>query len=181
MDDPKVFRIGPPGGGLYNALFGRNPLAETYLAALGLLPEDVGRFRDAYVYNGEICVYTRNGGGNREEYQPVIDKLKHHPLYLRDTDDAFDNTYCTIYFSIPESWLDVLKTHSVIEDVIPENRWKRMRDDPDSMKDAIARSMQDPGIQEMMAALQRFKEHPDNQVQPRPKGQFPHRRDTKPN
>lgn len=37
------------------------------MAALGLKASDVGRFRDCYLTDkGEIAVYTRNGGGNRE-------------------------------------------------------------------------------------------------------------------
>jgi hypothetical protein len=79
-------------GGLYNMLFGVNPASHVILATLGLNVRDVGRFRDCYVANGEIAVYTRNGGGNREEYQEIIDKLAEHPCYLRDADDEFDCT-----------------------------------------------------------------------------------------
>ena len=51
---------------LYNMLFGVNPLASACLFALGLRPQEVGRFRDAFIENGEIVVLTRNGGGNRD-------------------------------------------------------------------------------------------------------------------
>jgi hypothetical protein len=51
---------------MYNALHGINPMADQLLACLGLTRADVGRFRDAYVSEGTIAVYTRNGGGNRE-------------------------------------------------------------------------------------------------------------------
>lgn len=51
---------------LYNMIHGMNPMSDLLLAALGLTRDKVGRFRDCY-WNGEhICVYTRNGGGNRE-------------------------------------------------------------------------------------------------------------------
>lgn len=105
--------------GLYNAIFGHNRMAPLCLGLLGLEPEDVGRFRDAYFTEedceGEkleqgltICVYTRNGGGNREEYQPVIDQLAKHPNYLFDQDDSFDSTYCSIYFAIPEKYKEAM-------------------------------------------------------------------------
>jgi hypothetical protein len=50
----------------YNMLHGINPMADQLLACLGLTRGDVGRFRDAYVSEGKIAIYTRNGGGNRE-------------------------------------------------------------------------------------------------------------------
>lgn len=52
--------------GLYNLVFGVNPMADIILATLGLTREDVGRFRDAFVADGKIAIYTRNGGANRE-------------------------------------------------------------------------------------------------------------------
>jgi hypothetical protein len=51
---------------LYNMVFGQNPIADLLLGILGLTREDVGRFRDAFVSEGQIAIYTRNGGGNRE-------------------------------------------------------------------------------------------------------------------
>ena len=94
---------------LYNTLFGMNPLSDVILATLGLTRGDTGRFRDCFVADGKIAVYTRNGGGNREEYQPVIDALAEHPCYLFDQDDDFDSTYATIYFSFPEQYAEILK------------------------------------------------------------------------
>lgn len=103
---------------LYNALFGVNQFAQVWMAMLDLGAGDVGRFRDCYLDGAEkdadtgevtmtearICVYTRNGGGNREEYQAVIDTLAEHPCYARDYDDDFDCTYCTIEFRVPEKF-----------------------------------------------------------------------------
>lgn len=51
---------------LYNALFGVNDTAPILLAVLGLKPDAVGRFRDAYIEGEHIVIHTRNGGGNRE-------------------------------------------------------------------------------------------------------------------
>ena len=53
--------------GLYNALFGVNPIADTLLFTLGYTREDCGRFRDCYIENNKIIIYTRNGGGNRDD------------------------------------------------------------------------------------------------------------------
>lgn len=67
---------------MYNMIFGMNKAAPLLLAALGLTPQDVGRFRDAFVTEGRIAVYTRNGGGNRhcwhEEYDSGDERCTHH-------------------------------------------------------------------------------------------------------
>ena len=88
---------------MYNMLHGIHPTAGVVMSILELTPEECGRFRDAFITaEGEFAIYTRNGGGNREEYQGVIDTLAEHPNYLRDEDDEFDSTYCTIFFRVPE-------------------------------------------------------------------------------
>ena len=93
---------------IYNMLFGTNPNADCILATLNLTREDVGRFRDCFVRDGKIEIYTRNGGGNREAFQCIIDDLATHPNYLFDEDDEYDRTYATIYFSFPEAHADAL-------------------------------------------------------------------------
>jgi hypothetical protein len=50
---------------MYNMIFGQNRLSDVILATVDLTKEDVGRFRDCFVTEGKIAVYTRNGGGNR--------------------------------------------------------------------------------------------------------------------
>lgn len=126
---------------LYNMLFGENPFADVLLGVLDLNKKDVGRFRNIYVNNQEeICVYTRNGGGNRQHWSYdlaknkeggddcscpgciITHRLPKHPLYLRDEDDNFDNTYATIYFRIPDDLKEVLSRIS--EDQTPEEKWK---------------------------------------------------------
>ena len=86
---------------MYNMLFGENELADDLLKMLNLTKEDCGRYRDCYLdEKGEkIIVYTRNGGGNREYYEEVFDKLSSHTNYLCDYDDDFDCTYASIEFS----------------------------------------------------------------------------------
>lgn len=68
---------------LYNMVFGSNPASRIILATLGLSPDTVGRFRDCFISEGAIAVYTRNGGGNRDcwhESDPKCgnETCKHH-------------------------------------------------------------------------------------------------------
>lgn len=108
---------------LYNMLNGHNSNADKYQkwVDLDLNEWNVGRYRNTCLLLGrenleyvtpeptdELCVgiYTRNGGGNRENYQEVLDELKNHPLHVCDYDDDFDNTYATILFRIPEKHLE---------------------------------------------------------------------------
>jgi hypothetical protein len=107
-------------GGLYNVVFGMNPAALHILATLGLKPADIGRFRDCFVTQGRIAVYTRNGGGNREEYMP---DFSDHPEYIEDKDDTFDSTYATIYFRLPAKHAELLRKFD-IGPFDPDKRWK---------------------------------------------------------
>lgn len=121
---------------LYNAVFGQNPLSDTILATLNLTRSDVGRFRDCFVANGEIAVYTRNGGGNREHWDSAKTegancncyacaigyRLPAHPNYLRDQDDDFDCTYATIYFGFPERYREFLEALNT-QKFDPSQRW----------------------------------------------------------
>lgn len=109
---------------LYNMVFGQNQASGAILATLGLTKDDVGRFRDCFVADGEICIYTRNGGGNREEYQGTIDTLAQHPCYLRDADDDYDCTYCTIYFRFPDEFAEELKKLDSGEPFDPSKQWQ---------------------------------------------------------
>lgn len=137
---------------MYNMLFGKNPLSDVFLAVLNLTEQDCGRFRDAFVANGEIAIYTRNGGGNREHYsydEPPVPAgltcectgcvIEHHlplhPYYLRDEDDDFDCTYATVYFAIPDPAVAMLAAFDS-GDFDPSDRWGVMLDtlkqNPDS-------------------------------------------------
>ena len=98
--------------GLYNVVLGDGN-EETRGALLGrtmlnIQRDDFGRFRDAWLEddgtgNLRIAIYTRNGGGNRPDYEDVTNALRQHPLYLDDRDDTFDSTYATYYFRFPPS------------------------------------------------------------------------------
>jgi hypothetical protein len=95
----------------YNSLFGVNNAAPVLLKILGKTDGDFGRFRDAYLNEtGEkIIIYTRCGGGNREDYQHVFDEMEQHPNYLRNYDDDFDCTYAYFEFAVPDTFKDELK------------------------------------------------------------------------
>jgi len=102
----------------------------------------VTRFRDAWVEKSDdgpvIAIYTRQGGGNRtcycdEDPQPrhvpencyaaCNEALQAHPLYLRDADDAFDSTYATFWFRVPDECREVL-AEAAVEPVNMSERWK---------------------------------------------------------
>lgn len=91
---------------LYNQLHGTNPIAPLLLQWLDIdqgNEYESGRFRDIYL-NGAgdyIFLYTRNGGGNREAYEEINQKLMSHPNYVEDYDDDFDSTYAYFVFTIP--------------------------------------------------------------------------------
>lgn len=85
---------------LYNLLFGKNPNTDIILAILKLKENDVQRYRDCGFSDDGIYIYTRTGGGNRDDYEN--EKLVNSPYYLSDEDDEFDCTYATYYFKIPE-------------------------------------------------------------------------------
>lgn len=85
---------------MYTILFGTNPNADMILAAINLTKDDAERYRDCWVEENRICIRTRTGGGNREDYPN--ETLTSHPNYLYDEDDDFDSTYATYYFKLPE-------------------------------------------------------------------------------
>ncbi len=97
--------------GMYNLMFGENPAIPIILEILGMKKEDFGRFRDAWVEDGgkKIVVLTRNGGGNREWLEDYIERLREHPLYIRDYDDDFDCTYAYFEFRVPDEHLEITK------------------------------------------------------------------------
>lgn len=45
-----------------------------------------------------LYVHARQGGGNRSWCQ--MDEIARHPHWLGDVDDAWDSTYCDIYFDL---------------------------------------------------------------------------------
>lgn len=103
----------------YGMLFGKNDNENTNVLWDILCLDDykLGRFRDIYLreYTTEskeckqnkispgryIVLLTRNGGGNRENYEDCFRSLQKHQHYKSDWDCDWDCTYAEIAFSIP--------------------------------------------------------------------------------
>jgi len=110
--------------GLYNVLFGENGSQKEFLfTVLGKSQGDFGRYRDIYVTETHIVVHTRNGGGNRENYEDVFEEMSTHPLYDYDEDDDFDCTYANIYFKHPTEHIEVLKEMAQ-GTITPGEKWQ---------------------------------------------------------
>lgn len=137
---------------LYNSLFGKNEAAEVILATLDLTPLDIPRFRDCFIEDDYIVIYTRTGGGNRDYYdvntdEPGYDgespedvwsclpakgevtnwKLYNHPCFDHDTDDDFDSTYAYFYFRFPEEYKEELSAIAKhFESYNPSIQWQKL-------------------------------------------------------
>jgi len=118
---------------LYNALFGMNPFAGMLLKLYELETEKypTGRFRDIYVKKEGnefvVVLYTRNGGGNREDYEEVFEALSKHPNYIRDYDDDFDCTYASIEFSVPKEKFEIIEhIQSITGSKAPMEKFQEM-------------------------------------------------------
>lgn len=145
---------------LYNMLFGVNQRTPILLATLGLTTSDVPRFRDCYVKDGRIVIYTRTGGGNRRYYDseescrenypedfdvdsgneipdgPWNSTLTSNPFYERDEDDDFDCTYASFYFRFPDKFRDdLLALEACVQTHTPTDRWKALLESLESTKE----------------------------------------------
>ena len=88
---------------LYNVIFGYNPACIVILPMLGRKEDEYPRFRDCFVEDGKIAIYTRVGGNNRNCGYGE-EKLYEDPNYVSTYDDEFDSTYATYLFNVPEKW-----------------------------------------------------------------------------
>lgn len=124
---------------LYNMLHGTHGLDRLLGFVLDLDiaggKYDTGRYRDIWLEDGKICLFTRNGGGNREEYQGVLDDLAEHPNYIADYDDDFDPTYATIEFSYPEYYKNLLLF------LEPEKKEPSLKEKTDMAIDSIGKEV----------------------------------------
>lgn len=111
---------------LYNIVNGVQPATFFLLPMLGKHPDQYPRFRDCFAGREknsekldpfgipikehgdtpEISVYTRVGGGNREDYEDAISTLRNTEGYVTDYDDDFDCTFATFVFKVPERFID---------------------------------------------------------------------------
>lgn len=109
---------------LYHMLFGTKGYPLEIMGLFGLEPDMVGRYRDHWLERAEddehvtLALYTRMGGGNREEYADKIEQMHALPTFVEDHDDAFDATYSTLRFIIDKesaiAWFN--ENTSAIED-----------------------------------------------------------------
>lgn len=88
---------------LYNALNGFNPACLYIMPMLGRKQEEYPRFRDCFVEDGKIAIYTRVGGWNRNCGYGE-EKLYDDPNFVKTYDDGFDSTYATYLFNVPDQW-----------------------------------------------------------------------------
>jgi hypothetical protein len=128
--------------GLYNTLFGRNPFERILLKAINIDMDKIPRYRDCYLTNdGNIVIYTRTGGGNREFYEaaneneesdypgPYNSDLRANPNFINDEDDSFDPTYAYFYYKVPEEHkgaCDLLSKLGAIRN--PNESWHNLLD-----------------------------------------------------
>jgi hypothetical protein len=118
-------------------VFGVNQLAGPLLAMIQLDHRNVPRFRDCFLNKDgtEIIVYTRTGGGNREEYAEQNAEMTRRAGYLRDEDDSYDSTYAIFYFAVPVAYVDMCKTAAVDgHGVDVSTRWETVMDKLRSMR-----------------------------------------------
>ena len=119
---------------MYNMIFGMNPDSDKLLSLLGKTTSDFGRFRNVYMEDGCIVVHTRNGGGNREDYEDVFEEMSMHPWYSHDADDDFDCTYANIYFKVPENHADFLAIMNLDAGQNPKHQWGELFATMEAMK-----------------------------------------------
>lgn len=97
---------------MYNMLFGVNPLTPFLLDCIGVSMNEIPRFRDCFPSqenDGNIIIYTRTGGGNREYYEQQNEVLRQHQNFVRDWDDDFDCTYAYFEFRVLDKFEGVEK------------------------------------------------------------------------
>lgn len=106
---------------LYGMVFGQTPYGPALVGLLATVaPLDPGRFRDAWVerHGDEIvvAVYTRNGGGNREDQGDALESMHAHPWFRSNADDEFDSTYATLRFTVDVATVVAMDEGSTIVD-----------------------------------------------------------------
>ena len=93
---------------MYNMVNGFNPACVFILPMLGRKPEEYPRFRNCFVEDGNIAVYTRTGGSNKGKGYGE-DSLYEDPNFIKTYDDDFDSSYGTYLFRVPAKWKEDFK------------------------------------------------------------------------
>ena len=98
---------------LYNMLHGFHPAAAMLLEALEFDTLEkraaIPRFRDIYLFQDEIRLLTRTGGGNRPDYEEENTALRSRSDFIKDWDDGFDSTFAWWAYKWPEDWNEQLQ------------------------------------------------------------------------
>lgn len=93
---------------LYSIMFGERPEAGDLVHALGLQRRRMGRYRDCYVIERKgkrmVALLTRLGGANRPDYPAEIAYLHTGKGFIADEDDAFDETFATFLYAVPDGF-----------------------------------------------------------------------------
>lgn len=152
---------------LYNLMFHVNPLAGYLMGALHLSREETGRFRDCFLQRGasglEIHLLTRNGGGNRKDYEHVTRELRSRPDYVRDFDMPTDVTYAIYVFRIPDGIADGLdRVVTQMPQLIPppaherfDRFMRQMQENPENPEAVRVRDAMKPTIEKIVNSQQR--------------------------
>ena len=170
---------------LYNMLFGVNPHAPMLLGFLGTEPDKIPRFRDCYVKDGMIVVYTRMGGGNRGHWEYSSDTeagpncqcagciAEHYlptlPGYVRDEDDDFDCTYASYYYKPSPEVAKLVEQLSSLSSESPADRWRKLLADMEAQRDTpqvahaleVGKAILTPIIEHLEGQKDDAQVHPD--------------------
>ena len=88
---------------LYNMINGFNPACIILLPMLGRKQNEYPRFRDCFLEDDKIAIFTRVGGNNRGEGYGE-EELYKDPNFVSTYDNPFDSTYGIYLFNCPEKW-----------------------------------------------------------------------------
>ena len=131
-------------GNPYNALFKENPKADVILNSLGVDRNFFIRYRDVWIRDGQVAVYTRMGRQQEHDSESKMPKgifctcrgcrftsnVKNHPLFKSIQNDKKDSTYATVYFDVPESIRSEFKAEMSMPPINMDVEWyKRLNDD----------------------------------------------------
>lgn len=112
-------------------LEGARPSADRHaLDALGV--GYAGRLRGIFITenddgSADVEIHTRNGGGNREDYEDEIESLRSSPYFVSDEDDSFDSTYADFQYEVPAGEdADLLRQTEQVRQA--EHSYNRARD-----------------------------------------------------
>ncbi len=140
-------------------IHGENMLSGALLAILGIHKNDVPRYRDCYFDGKHIIIYTRTGGGNRDDYAGSNDELCKLHGYLFDEDDDYDCTYANFHYKVPEQFNHMLdKLQQFAQNKTQSERWQ------DTLKQIESSSIDDPLVKRMTEAFAPLFESIENSI-----------------